>query len=139
MSAEFTWLYGKQTDPNDLGITRLELSSTFAVPMFYNIETPLLITPGFAFNWLHGPARAIRPPSRVGPTCRRELYDAYLDFAWYPRVNQWLGAELGVRTGVWSDFDHVDATRSASSAAAWRRCRSRRSSTSCSAWCISIA
>ena len=56
LSAEFTWLYGKQTDPNDLGITRLELSSTFAVPMFYNIETPLLITPGFAFNWLHGPA-----------------------------------------------------------------------------------
>ncbi len=107
LSAEFTWLYGKQTDPNDLGITRLELSSTFAVPMFYNIETPLLITPGFAFNWLQGP---LSDPAAVprGPDLPPRLYDAYLDFAWYPRVNQWLGAELGIRTGVWSDFDHVD-------------------------------
>jgi hypothetical protein len=106
LSAEFTWLYGKQSNPNDLGITRLELTSTFAVPMFYNIETPLLVTPGFAFNWLDGP---LSDPADVprGPDLPPRLYDAYLDFAWYPRVNQWLGAELGVRTGVYSDFDHV--------------------------------
>ena len=75
--------------------------------MFYNIETPLLVTPGFAFNWLNGP---LSDPADVprGPDLPPRLYDAYLDFAWYPRVNQWLGAELGVRTGVWSDFDHVD-------------------------------
>jgi hypothetical protein len=108
LSAEFTWLYGKQTDPNDLGITRLELSSTFAVPMFYNVETPLLITPGFAFNWLQGPLTdpmAMTPQPDLPP----QVYDAYLDFAWYPRVNQWLGAELGVRTGVWSDFASFDS------------------------------
>jgi len=107
LSAEFTWLYGKQTDPNDLGITRVELTSTFAVPMFYNVETPLLVTPGFAFNWLDGP---LSDPADVprGPDLPPRLYDAYLDFAWYPRVNQWLGAELGIRTGVWSDFDRVD-------------------------------
>ena len=46
-------------------------------------------------------SRAARPdlPPRV--------YDAYLDFAWYPRINQWFGGELGFRTGVWTDFDHV--------------------------------
>ncbi len=107
LSAEFTWLYGNQTDPNDLGITRMELSSTFAVPMFSNIETPLLITPGFAFNWLDGP---LSDPAAMprGPDLPPRLYDAYLDFGWYPRVNQWLSAELGVRTGVWSDFGRVD-------------------------------
>jgi hypothetical protein len=106
LSAEATWLYGDQTDPNDLAITRFELSSTFAVPMMYNIETPLLITPGFAFNWLSGP---LSNPADVprGPDMPPRVYDAYLDLAWYPKVNQWLGAELGVRTGVWSDFDHV--------------------------------
>lgn len=106
LSAEATWLYGDQTDPNDLGITRMELSSTFALPMMYNIETPLLITPGFAFNWLNGP---LSNPAAVprGPDLPPRLYDAYLDAAWYPRVNQWLGAELGVRVGVYSDFDHV--------------------------------
>ena len=36
-------------------MNRAELSSTFAFPMFYNIETPLLVTPGFAFDWLQGP------------------------------------------------------------------------------------
>ena len=138
LSAEFTWLYGKQTDPNDLGITRLELTSTFAVPMFYNVETPLLITPGFAFNWLQGPLSDPAADPR-GPDLPPQLYDAYLDFAWYPRVNQWLGAELGIRTGVWSDFDHVDMRLDpASSAADWRRCRSRRSSTFCSASSTSI-
>ncbi|MGE3243357.1 MAG: hypothetical protein AB7G28_11765 [Pirellulales bacterium] len=106
LSAEFTWLYGKQTDPKDLGITRLELSTTLAFPMMYNIETPLLVTPGFAFNWLQGP---LSNPADVprGPDLPPRLYDAYLDFGWYPRVNQWLGGELGVRVGVYSDFDHV--------------------------------
>lgn len=106
LSLEFTWLYGDQTNPSDLGITRVELTSTLALPMFYNIETPLLVTPGFAFNWLDGP---LSDPAAVprGPDLPPQLYDAYLDFAWYPRVNQWLGAELGIRTGVYSDFDHV--------------------------------
>jgi hypothetical protein len=106
LSAEFTWLYGKQSNPNDLGITRLELTSTFAVPLFGNVETPLLVTPGFAFNWLDGP---LSDPADVprGPDLPPRVYDAYLDLAWYPRVNQWLGGELGLRTGVYSDFDHV--------------------------------
>jgi hypothetical protein len=101
LSAEYTFLYGNHSNPNDLQINRLELSSSFAVPMFYNIETPLLVTPGFAFNWLQGPLNPYDLPPRV--------YDAYLDFAWYPRWSPWLGAELGFRTGVYSDFDHVSS------------------------------
>jgi hypothetical protein len=37
------------------------------------------------------------------------VYDAYLDFAWYPRCYEWLGGELGFRTGVWSDFENVNS------------------------------
>jgi hypothetical protein len=82
-------------------------SSTFAIPMFYNVESPLLITPGFAANWLEGPLTAV-PPLPDDPDLPPRLYDAYLDFAWYPRVSEWLGGELGIRTGVWSDFQDVD-------------------------------
>lgn len=105
LSFEYTWLYGEQ-DPSQMEWNRFELASTFAVPMMYNLDTPLLITPGFAFNFLEGP---LADPAMVprGPDMPARLYDAYLDFAWYPKVTPWLGAELGFRTGVWSDFDHV--------------------------------
>lgn len=106
LSFEYTFLYGDHNDPADLEINRAELSSTFAIPMFYNIETPLLVTPGFAANWLGGPASNPAAVPR-GPDLPPRVYDAYLDFAWYPKVTPWLGGELGFRTGVYSDFDHV--------------------------------
>ncbi len=105
LSAEYTYLYGDHSDPFDFEINRLELSSTFAFPLFYNIQSPLLVTPGFAFNWLEGPISGA-PGTADLPS---QLYDAYLDFAWYPRVNEWLGGELGFRTGVWSDFHNVSS------------------------------
>ena len=105
LSVEGTYLYGKQSDPNDLAWTRAEASSTFAIPLWYNIETPLLVTPGFAFNWLQGPATDGMPGE---PDLPAQVYDAYLDFAWYPRVTEYLGGELGFRTGVWSDFSFWD-------------------------------
>lgn len=101
ISLEHTYLYGKNA-PGDLAINRTEMAATFGVPIFYNPNTPLLITPGFAFNWLAGPIgdQADLPP---------RVYDAYLDGAWYPRFNQWLSADLGLRTGVWTDFKAVNS------------------------------
>jgi hypothetical protein len=104
MSVEYTYLYGEHSDPFDFEINRFEVSSTFAVPVWYNAATPLLVTPGFAFNFLEGPVSGMGGPDLPG-----QLYDAYLDFAWYPRWNEWLGAELGLRPGVWSDFDNVNS------------------------------
>jgi hypothetical protein len=110
LSFEHTYLYGDHADPSDLEINRAELSSTFAIPMFYNIETPLLITPGFAANWLEGPISGMpTPPTSGGPDLPPRLYDAYLDLAWYPRITESIGAELGARTGVWSDFQDVNS------------------------------
>jgi hypothetical protein len=108
LSFEYTYLYGESGDPNGLEINRAELASTFAIPLLYNIETPLLVTPGFATNWLEGPATNV-PPLAGEPALPSRLYDAYLDFAWYPRVSEFLGGELGFRTGVWSDFEDVNS------------------------------
>jgi hypothetical protein len=105
LSFEYTFLYGKQSDPSDFGLNRVELASTFAFPMFYNIETPLLVTPGFAFNFLQGPSSAAPGSPDLPP----QVYDAYLDFAWFPRPYDWLGGEFGFRTGVWTDFENVNS------------------------------
>lgn len=104
---EHTWLAGGG-GPDDLEINRTELAATFGIPVMYNIDTPLLVTPGFAFNFLEGPQA---DPSAVPrePDLPGQLFDAYLDLSWYPRPFEWFGAELGFRTGVWSDFDHVSS------------------------------
>ena len=104
--AEHTLLLGDNTI-DALTINRTELASTFAIPLGASVETPLLVTPGFAFNWFEGPGTvpmAMTPQADLPP----RVYDAYLDLAWNPRFAPEVGAELGFRTGVWTDFDEVD-------------------------------
>ena len=105
VSFEHTFLYGDGTF-DALGWNRTEMAVTFGFPIFYNPDTPLFVTPGFAFNWLEGPITTM-PMSPSSPDLPPRLYDAYLDFAWHPQLTQWLSADLGVRTGVWSDFENV--------------------------------
>jgi hypothetical protein len=107
---EHTYLQGKQS-PNQLGINRAEVYATFGVPLSYTTDSPLLITPGFAVNWLDGPLS--QPTNSTAPVAKVQelpprLYDAYLDFAWFPQFTPQFGAELGFRTGVWSDFSKVN-------------------------------
>lgn len=101
ISFEQTWLAGEHR-PQELSINRTELSATFGIPIFYNPDTPLLLTPGFAFNFLQGP---VEPGADLPP----RLYDAYLDAAWHPRFSDWFHADLGFRTGVWTDFEEVNS------------------------------
>ncbi len=102
ISIEHTHLFGDGS-ADELQVDRTELAATFGVPIFRNPDTPLLITPGFAFNWFEG------PPSAAGADLPAQVYDAYLDTAWYPRFSEFLGADLGVRTGVYSDFENVNS------------------------------
>lgn len=101
---EHTWLWGEQ-GIDELGVNRTEITATFGVPIFYNPNTPLLITPGFAFNWLEGPVSA---PANDFADLPPRVYDAYLDGAWHPQFTDWLSADLGLRTGVWTDFHEVN-------------------------------
>ncbi len=107
LAVESTFLYGDGS-ADALGWQRLELSSTLAFPMFGNIKSPLLVTPGFAFNWIEGPVTIPDPPY-AGADLPPRVYDAYLDFAWRPQPTPMFGAELGFRTGVWTDFSEVNS------------------------------
>lgn len=106
VSGEHTYLYGNHS-ADSLEINRLELTATFAFPLFGNVDAPLLLTPGFAFNWLEGPSAPPSPPYDA-PDLPPRVYDAYLDAAWFPQPTEHFGAELGVRTGVWTDFQEVN-------------------------------
>ncbi len=84
----------KKFGSNDLG-----LSATFAFPLFFNQDSPILVTPGFTVHWWEGPTDYTALPPRV--------YDAYLTSAWNPQISPWLGGELEFTVGVYSDFKKV--------------------------------
>ncbi|MGD0383244.1 MAG: hypothetical protein ABSA77_06985 [Thermoguttaceae bacterium] len=96
-----------------LGINDVELNATFAVP-FYNIETPFMITPGFAVHYWQGPVSILQtvptdPPPADLPA---RTYDAYLGAEWNPQVLPWLGGELSFRVGLYDDFIRNITTKS---------------------------
>jgi hypothetical protein len=82
-----------------LGVNDIETSATFAFPIFYN-QAPLLVTPGFALHLWDGPITAPPENADLPP----QTFDAYLDAGWHPQLTPWFGANLGVRTGVYTDF-----------------------------------
>jgi hypothetical protein len=104
---DYHWFAGHNGAVNhqELGINDVELSVTFAFPMFHNSQTPLLITPGFAVHYWEGPLSV--PPPIPPPDLPPRTYDAYLDAAWNPQITPWLGGELDGRIGVYSDFYRV--------------------------------
>ena len=103
-SAQFDYVWMPGNAEKEFGINDVELSATFMVPLTGNLETPFLVTPGFAVHYWAEPggfeaAKGTHLPPRV--------YDAYLDTAWNPQFNPNVGAELGFRIGVYSDFKKV--------------------------------
>jgi hypothetical protein len=92
---DYLWMVGNS--PQQFGFNEVDLSATFAFPVFSRQQNPLLITPGMTVYFLSSPPQG-------GPN---ELYDVFLDAAWNPRVNEWFSAELGFRVGVYSDFNEV--------------------------------
>ena len=89
---------------NPLGINDIDLNATFAFPLWANIQTPLLVTPGFAAHFWQGPNSVPPNPADMPP----ETFDAYLGAAWNPQLNPWFGGELSARIGVYSDFQGID-------------------------------
>ena len=97
-----TYIFGNNQG-NNLGITDVETSATFAIPIFKN---PFLVTPGFAAHFWNGPNTngfGVNP----GPEMPPETYDAYLDTTWKPQITPRLSADLAVRVGLYSDFNFI--------------------------------
>ena len=92
---------------NKLGVTETNIAATLAVPILYE-QAPLLITPGFSFDFFQGPVSMPPVNADLPPT----TYSAYIDVAWRPRIlpsiTPWLTADLGVRTGIYTDFHAVN-------------------------------
>ncbi|MEM8865464.1 MAG: hypothetical protein AAGF31_07940 [Planctomycetota bacterium] len=97
LDGEYTHLFGDDS-PGDLELNRVEVTSTIAYPLLGNIDNPLLFTPGFVANFFD-----------VGGLGSFEQFEAFLDTAWFPKFNDALSAELGFRTGVWTDFNEVNS------------------------------
>ena len=102
-----SWAYlfgnGKGTS---LGVNELDTTATFALPFFHNSpanlnQAPLLITPGFGLQLWNGPQTTPSTFVDLPPN----TYDAFIDTAWNPQFTPLWGAELGIRVGIFTNWD----------------------------------
>lgn len=99
---EGEWL--ERNGNGGLGITSMNLNASFAFPLLVR-QPAFYVTPGFAVHYWDGPSSGAFQGS---PDLPPRTYDAYLDTSWHPVLNPWLSADLGVRVGVYSDFNVVN-------------------------------
>lgn len=91
------WL-GSGDDGNDLGMNETSVSLAFAFPNFLYSGQPVYILPSFGLDLWDGPGNGTADlPSSA--------YEAFVDVGWQSDPNQILGLELGMRIGVFTDFD----------------------------------
>jgi len=104
---DYHWFAGH--GDHELGINDMGISVTCAFPMFFNTNTPLLVTPGFYVHLWDGPVSypQLVPEDPWPADLPPRTYDAYIDAAWNPQVTPWFGAELNFRIGIYSDFNRV--------------------------------
>lgn len=95
-----TWLAGGDA-PTDLDINDIETGVTFTWPNFLTSNQPLYISPAFALHLWDGPAG-------IPADLPSKAYSAYLDFQYATDPALQIGAELGVRVGVYTDFNTLN-------------------------------
>ena len=94
----YTWLYPKSGD-REFGSNDIDLGLTLSWPNFLWSGRPLFVSPGFGLHLWDGP----KPP--VMSDLPSKAYDAYVDLGWSTNPDRILGGEVGVRFGVFSDFN----------------------------------
>lgn len=93
-----TYIYGDD-DPDSLQINDTDVSLAFLVPNFLFSTQPLYILPSFSLHQWEGP----KFPSPADLPSK--AYSAFIDTGWQSDPLRIIGAELGVRVGVFSDFN----------------------------------
>jgi len=101
----WAYLYGTG-DNTSVAVNELDTTATFAVPFFHDSQAnlnhaPLLITPGFGIQLWDGPETTPTMLADLPPS----TYDVFIDAAWNPQFTPLFGAELGIRTGVYTNWD----------------------------------
>ena len=93
-----------------LGVNELDTTATFAIPFFHNSpanlnHAPLLITPGFGMQLWDGPQTNLTANPPIYADLPPNTYDVFVDAAWNPRFTPLFGAELGIRVGIYTNWD----------------------------------
>jgi hypothetical protein len=89
-----------------VAVNELDTTATFALPFFHNSpanlnHAPLLITPGFGLQLWDGPQTTTTMRADLPPN----TYDVFIDTAWNPQFTPLFGAELGLRVGIYTNWD----------------------------------
>ncbi|GAB5407214.1 MAG: hypothetical protein Aurels2KO_54450 [Aureliella sp.] len=92
------FINGNDSD-DALMINDSDLALAFAWPNFLFSDQPLYLMPTFSLHQWDGP----KPPSSADLPAL--AYSAFLDTGWQSDPARILGAELGLRVGMFSDFD----------------------------------
>ena len=89
-----------------VAVNELDTTATFALPFFHNSpanlkHSPLLITPGFGLQLWDGPQQTATSTADLPPS----TFDVFADAAWNPQFTPLFGAELGLRLGIFTNWD----------------------------------
>ena len=86
------------SEPDNLGINDFDFSLAFAFPNFLHCTQPLFVIPSFSLHLWDGPNNPVAdlPPN---------AYSAFVDMGWESDPNKLVGTELGLRMGVFTDFN----------------------------------
>lgn len=93
-------------DDRELGINETDISVAVAFPNFLGTTQPLYVLPSFSLQLWDGPKG---PPQPVTADLPAQTYGAFIDAGWESDRGQMVGAELGLRVGVFSDFDTMNS------------------------------
>lgn len=93
---------GDGTD--EVGIDDTETSVAVTIPSFLWSTQPLYILPSFGLHLFDGPESPL-----FGADLPAAVYDAFVAAGWQSDPNQIFGAELGIATGVFTDFDTISS------------------------------
>ncbi len=83
---------------DSLQMNDTDASLVFAFPNFLYSGQPVYVLPSFGLHLLDG------PDGSKGADLPPQLYDAFLDSGWQSDSTRLVGADLGLRVGVFSDF-----------------------------------
>lgn len=93
-----TYIHGDE-DFDSLMINDSDVSLAMAIPNFMYSTQPLYLLPSFSLHQWSG----LRPPATADLPAL--AYSAFLDSGWQSDPARILGAELGLRVGMFSDFE----------------------------------
>lgn len=96
---------GGGSGDNNLQMNDFDFSVALAWPRFLFSSQPLYVLPSFGLHLWDGPVTTASQTADL-PS---KVYDGFLDFSWQSDPNQIFGVELGVRVGVFTDFDLMNS------------------------------